>query len=201
MNLLAFVLVSTLIILTPGPNVLVIVSTSLSHGRIRGLQTVAGTATAMSIQLGVAALGTAWLVNALTQGFLWLKWAGVVYLIYLGIRHLADAAFDREPTSATAMGSFGRGFWVSLTNPKTILFFSAFLPQFTDPSRAYLPQIVLLSAVFWVLAVLFDSCYALLSSWVAPALRGRNLRRFGSAASGLLYLTGGLALAAARRGE
>jgi len=92
MDILTFVLVSAGIIIIPGPNLLVIISTSISHGKARGLQTVAGTTCAMILQLFIAASETAWLVSALSSGFLWLKWLGVSYLIYLGVAHFFAAS-------------------------------------------------------------------------------------------------------------
>ena len=199
MDLLAFVLISVGIIIIPGPNVLVIVSTSVVHGRSRGLQTVAGTSSAMLIQLMIAALGTSWFVSTLTAGFIWLKWIGVAYLFYLGV--MSFLAMGRpEGNSISAIGSFQRGFWVSLTNPKTILFFSAFLPQFVNSSESYLVQIVILSSVFWMLAVLLDSCYALLSNKLTSLLKKRGLSKYQNGASGVLYMGAGVTLAAAKNG-
>lgn len=107
MELFLFLIISTGVIVIPGPNVLVIISTSISHGRVRGLQTVAGTSVAMAIQLFVAAIGTTYLISVLAKGFLWLKWAGAAYLIYLGIKQLL-AAFSKEQKTPTisASGSF-----------------------------------------------------------------------------------------------
>jgi threonine/homoserine/homoserine lactone efflux protein len=201
MELLAFILVSVAVIAVPGPNVLVVVSTSLGHGRTRGLQTVAGTSAAMIIQLILAAVGTTWFVSALSQGFLWLKWAGVIYLLFLGASHLFSAISNDPPRAVSASGSFQRGFWVSLTNPKTILFFSAFLPQFTSASLPYLEQIAVLSSVFWVLAVLLDSGYALLAGKFSMLLHNRNLSRIQNGASSLLYLGAGTTLALTRHGQ
>lgn len=126
MEILLFILVSVGIIIVPGPNVLVIVSTCISHGRSRGLQTVAGTSAAMLVQLLISAFGTSWFISQLAFGFLWLKWIGVAYLCYLGVNHLINAVKKTDAQEVTGLGSFQRGFWVSLTNPKTILFFSAF---------------------------------------------------------------------------
>lgn len=193
MELILFVMVASAVIVIPGPNVMVIVATTLAHGRRRGLQTVAGTSTAMLIQLAVAALATAWLVAVLATGFVWLKWCGVVYLLVLGLNLLLSNGDGRE-TGVSGLGTFQRGFWVSLTNPKTILFFSAFLPQFVSPSEPFLLQIALLSLIFWVLAVLLDSCYALLAARLVHWLQGRSpnfTRRF----SGLFYLGAGAVLA------
>lgn len=200
MELIAFVLVSTGLIIVPGPNVLIVVSTSISHGVLRGWQTVAGTSSAMAIQLLVAGLGTAGLLALLAEGFVWFKWLGVVYLLYLGLTHLFRSA-DAAPRQASAIGSFQRGFWISLTNPKTILFFSAFLPQFVVGTSNYGAQIAFLSCIFWVLATVLDSGYALLAHRLSSLLKSRNLSRHQNRASGLIYLGAGATLAAANRGQ
>ncbi|MES9858092.1 MAG: LysE family translocator [Sedimenticola sp.] len=197
MEILAFILVSIGIIVIPGPNVMIIVSTSISHGKLRGLQTVAGTSSAMAIQLFIAAVGTAWFVASLTEGFHLLKWVGVAYLVYLGVRHLINAR-TQSHHSITAFGSFQRGFLVSLTNPKTILFFSAFLPQFAIASEPYVPQIALLSVIFLLLAISLDSGYVLLSNTLAALVRNKELTKYQNGVSGLLYLGAGAALAATK---
>ena len=199
MEILAFILISFGIIIIPGPNVLVIVSTSIAHGKVRGLQTVAGTSTAMLIQLGIAAFGTSWFVSALANGFVWLKWLGVTYLIYLGVNHLL-AIRNTANTQISAVGTFRRGFWVSLTNPKTILFFSAFLPQFTSPAISYQLQIAELSLIFWFLAVALDSGYALLAYKLSSILKIKNLDKFKNGASGALYLGASAVLATTKNG-
>jgi homoserine/homoserine lactone efflux protein len=197
MELLTSTLISAAIIIVPGPNVLVIVSTSITQGLIRGLQTVAGTSLAMIVQLGIAALTTSSLVTVLSQGLVWLKWAGVFYLCYLGIRQLLDLR-RREPMPSTALGSFQRGFWVSLTNPKTIIFFAAFLPQFVSATAAYLPQVLVLSTVFLLMASLLDSCYAVLAGKLAVVFSNDKLFKFQQGFGGLLFLGAGAGLAASR---
>ncbi|MCB1640082.1 MAG: LysE family translocator [Thiothrix sp.] len=182
----------------PGPNVLVIVATSLSRGRRSGLQTVAGTSLAMLIQLVVAALGTGLLVNTVAAGLIWLKWAGVSYLLYLGITNLAS----RTDTAAQAVSPgliFGRGFWISLTNPKTILFFAAFLPQFVTPEKGYIAQIAVLSLTFWVSAVLLDSSYALIAARLGQRFRNLTRGSLVKHCSGLVYLGAAALLAVSRR--
>ncbi len=199
MDLLFFSLVSIGVIIIPGPNVLAIISICISHGKVRGLQAVAGTSAAMALQLLVAALGTTYFISVLAQGFVWLKWAGAAYLIYLGVKHLV-AAFRKEqkPPIITGSGSFQRGFWVSLTNPKTILFFSAFLPQFTIESSSFLEQIALLSVLFWCLAVLLDSAYAMLSSKLAALVQAQGLAKCQNGLSGIIYFSAGSLLAGAK---
>jgi homoserine/homoserine lactone efflux protein len=199
--LISFVLVSVALIVVPGPNVLVIVSTSLAHGKTRGLQTVAGTTLAMALQLVVVAISTTWFVQLLTEGFSYLKWIGVLYLIYLASVHIRQALLAREtnPINITAQATFARGFLVSATNPKTILFFSAFLPQFIDSSENYVQQISLLSLTFLSLAAALDSCYALLSARLQPLLLSRNMSRMQNGLSGLLYIGASAWLAVTRR--
>jgi len=200
MEILLFILVSIGIIIVPGPNVLVIVSTCISHGKLRGLQTVAGTSTAMIIQLFIAGVGTSWFVSTLASGFLWLKWIGVLYLCYLGFNHLKVAVKNTKHIPVSGIGSFQRGFWVSLTNPKTILFFSAFLPQFVLPSEPYFSQIVLLSSIFWILAVVLDSSYALLAGKLASML-GNKFSVTQNYFSSALYLGASAILATTKHGQ
>ncbi|MBT6057280.1 MAG: LysE family translocator, partial [Gammaproteobacteria bacterium] len=160
-ELITFALISFAFIIVPGPNVLVIISTSMTAGQARGLQTVAGTSLAMSVQLLIAAIATSWLLSLLARGLFWLKWCGVAYLLWMGVTSFYKFYHRTPGPGHTALGSFQRGFWVSLTNPKTILFFSAFLPQFANESAPYLEQIAVLSLIFWLLAIVADSFYAL----------------------------------------
>ena len=125
LDLFAFIFISLGLIAVPGPNVIVIVSTSLMHGKKRGLQTVCGTSLAMLFQLAFVIWATAYLVHLLAQGLMILKWLGVVYLVWLAYTHLrrcwrGTEVLSDEASSLNAIGSFRRGFWVSLLNPKTL---------------------------------------------------------------------------------
>jgi homoserine/homoserine lactone efflux protein len=166
---------------------------------VRGLQTVAGTSAAMIVQLLVAALGTAWFVIAVSEGLKWLKWLGVAYLLYLGYKQIRASMGGITLSSPSAVGSFQRGFWVSLTNPKTILFFGAFMPQFVLPQQSYLAEVAVLSAIFWAMAVALDSLYALFSSKIVSRLRVLPNNRFMGIFSGSLFMGAGAALAAVGR--
>jgi len=185
---IAFLLTSATLILVPGPNVLVIISTSIAHGKIKGLQVVLGTSCAMAIQLFIAAVGTTWLIETLSAGFTWIKWFGVVYLLYLGINHFFQLRKINiiQPSSSS---TFTRGFIVSLTNPKTILFFVAFLPQFISGDSDYSIQIFILSITFLALAIVLDSLYAALSGHFANYSNNRNIAKVQHSASGTLYLS------------
>lgn len=197
---LTFLLVSFGLIIVPGPNVLVIISTSITHGKKRGLQTVAGTSLAMAIQLVVVAASTAWLVQVISNGLHYLKWAGAAYILYLALYHL-KAAFgsEKKEIKITSLATFRRGFLVSLTNPKTLFFFSAFFPQFVASAGSYNFQIFLLSLSFLMMAMILDSCYALLSSKLSLLAKERFLNAFRNAFSGLLYLGACAWLAASDR--
>jgi len=199
-QLLGFLAVTLLFIAIPGPNVLVIVATSIVSGRTRGLQTVIGTSLAMLLQLLIAALATNSLLTFLGAGLLWLKWLGVAYLLYLAGKSLYRC-WHPVVEYVSASGSFQRGFWVALTNPKTIFFFSAFLPQFVSSADHYLFQIGILSACFWILAVFCDSTYALLASKLSWLVDADKLRtsRLQNGLSGSLYLAASGILAVSHR--
>ncbi|MSR11158.1 MAG: LysE family translocator [Gammaproteobacteria bacterium] len=185
-----FLALSLVFILMPGPNVLVISATAMTAGRTRGLQTVAGVSLAMAVQLALAALATSSVLMVLHTGLFWLKWLGVGYLLYLAAQSLYLCWRPGNAVAVSAAGTFQRGFFVSLTNPKTIFFLSAFLPQFVSSSEFYVQQIALLSTCFWVIAVLCDSGYAMLAAklnWLvtANAIRTAQLQ---NGLSGTLYL-------------
>lgn len=199
MELTLFLLLSFGLIILPGPNVMVIVTTSLVHGKVRGLQAVAGTSCAMIVQLLVAALGTAWFVTAVSEGLTWLKWLGVAYLFFLGYKQIRASLGHTKSLPLTGVGSFQRGFWVSLTNPKTIFFFSAFLPQFVSGQENYFANIALLSGIFWMMAVVLDSTYAMLGSVLAAALKSERSQKLFGLFSGGLFMGAGVALAAVGR--
>lgn len=200
--LVSFVISAVLVIIIPGPNVLAIVAASLAHGSRYGLQTVAGTSSAMAIQLIIAACATSWVVESLAGGFAWLRWLGVIYLVYLAVQHLRNFLLPVENELSPALStSFGRGFAVSLTNPKTIVFFSAFLPQFVSSPEFYTPQIVMLSVIFLLLATVLDSIYALLAGKLMPYLKVRNANKYRHGVSGILYCILAAWLALIKRSE
>lgn len=197
---LVFVLTVTILMLIPGPNVALIVANSVTYGFRYGLLTVAGTSSAMVVQLGLTVLGMTELLGTLGAWFEWIRWIGVAYLIYLGVTHwrapplnLADIA--PEPKSARAM--FTRALLVSLTNPKTLFFYGAFFPQFVVSSHSVGAQVAVLSATFLLLAVLLDGCWAFTAGRARGllTLRGRLRNRI----SGGLLVGAGIGLALAHK--
>jgi threonine/homoserine/homoserine lactone efflux protein len=185
----AFFVASLILAITPGPAVLYIVTRSLSQGRRAGLASVGGVALGnLGNSIG-ASVGLAALFSISSLAFWVVKYAGAAYLIYLGIKALSrparpapDACIDTAPPARI----FRDGFLVALLNPKTTLFFSAFLPQFIDPRSATIPQSVALGAAFVLIASTTDTAYALTASAVAPVLaRARTQMNVGR------YLTAG----------
>jgi len=197
---LAFIVAAVILILIPGPNVALIVANSVAHGARYGLLTVAGTSAAMALQLGLIAFGLTTLISGLAEGFGALRWIGAAYLIWLGMQtwRAPPANLTRSaPQPRTARTTFLTGFLVSLTNPKTLLFYSAFLPQFIDPTHDMGRQFAILSLTFLALATALDCGWALLAGRfrVVLAINGRLRNRL----SGGLLIGAGLGLALARK--
>jgi homoserine/homoserine lactone efflux protein len=196
---LAFVATVTIIMLIPGPNVALIVANSVAHGTRYGLLTVAGTSSAMVLQLALTALGMEAVLGRLGVWFDWVRWAGVVYLLYLGIRQWRAPPTDLAKTTAepkSPRAILARAFLVSLTNPKTLFFYGAFFPQFVSPAHSLHGQVAVLSATFLAIALVVDG------GWACAAGHARGLlARHGKARnrlSGGILIGAGVALAAAR---
>jgi homoserine/homoserine lactone efflux protein len=197
---LGFVAASTILILIPGPNVSLIVANSIAYGTRYGLLTVAGTSSAIVVQLALVTLGLSATLDILAGWFEWVRWIGVAYLVYLGIRQWTATPIDLtrtrpQPRSFRAIAL--RGFLISLTNPKTLLFYGAFFPQFLSPDIPIMPQVVLLSLTFLAIAAALDTGWALLAGRVrgALAIRGRLRNRL----SGGFLMCAGIGLALAHR--
>src|SRR4051812_14732443 len=176
----AFVLAVTVLMLIPGPNVALIVANSVSYGVRYGFLTVAGTSTAMVLQLAVTGLGMTELLGSLGSWFEWIRWIGVAYLVYLGVAQWRAPPRDLTkiaPAPKSARRMFTRALLVSLTNPKTLFFYGAFFPQFVSPDRTLLPQVLLLSATFVLLAILLDGSWALAAGRARHLLAGRGRLR------------------------
>lgn len=196
----AFVAAATALIVAPGPMVALVVANSLAHGVRYGLVTIAGASAGTAILLAIVVYGASALLNIVADWFAVLRWFGVAYLIWLGLRAWRAPPADLGATaadSASARAIFLRGFLVSLSNPKTLLFFGAFLPQFVTPGPDARAQLALLAVTFLVLAGALDSLWAIFASRFARALRGNG--RLRNRLTGGALLTAGLGLALARR--
>lgn len=198
-----FLAASAVLIITPGPAVLYIVTRGLSQGRWAGMVSALGVALGNLGHALAAAAGLSAVLASSAAAFAAVKYLGAAYLVYLGLRKFfppaaAPAAADPAPERPGRI--FRQGLFVSLLNPKTALFFLAFLPQFADPVRgAVWRQVLLLGLVFVGLAAASDSAYAWLSGSLGRWLSGPGFSRSGRYASGLVYC--GLGIVAALSGS
>lgn len=202
----AFLLASAVLAVTPGPGVIYIVTRSLVQGRRFGLVSVAGVAlgnlgNALAASVGLAAL---FAVSSLT--FSVVKYAGALYLVYLGVQMLRSSSAESVaavPAAASLKSVFRDGFAVALLNPKTTVFFAAFLPQFLSPNAPPMYQSMALGSLFVAIAAVTDSAYALAADAAAPALRGSVVRRIGRRLGGGVFIGLGVftAVAGSRGGK
>ena len=196
----AYVLACVVIVIVPGPIVTLVVANSIAHGTRAGLINIAGAQLGLATMIGIVLVGLASLIAAMGAWFDWVRLAGAAYLIWLGIKFL------RSPGSLGGMaqaapprvGFFWQGFLVLMANPKALLLFGAFIPQFVDASGDYVSQVILLGITAMVVAGIFDSIYAMLAGrarvWLSPP-RVRMVSRL----SGAFLIGGGVWLALARR--
>jgi threonine/homoserine/homoserine lactone efflux protein len=165
-NLLTFALAAALLIAVPGPSVLFVIGRALALGRKGGLLSVLGNALGELVQIAAVALGVGVVLAQSVTLFAIVKFAGAAYLVYLGIqaiRHRGGSTTTSDPSrSASTLRVLREGFIVGATNPKSIVFFVAVLPQFVDYSSGAIPvQLATLGAVFLLIALVSDSAWAL----------------------------------------
>ncbi|MFI6320300.1 LysE family translocator [Nonomuraea sp. NPDC050556] len=189
------------LLLVPGPAVVYIVTRSVAQGRGAGLVSVLGIHLGTLVHVLAAALGISALLAASATAFTIVKYLGVAYLVYLGVRALLrkDGGDLVELKVHSKRRLFWEGFVVNVLNPKTAIFFLAFLPQFVDTGAPVVPQILLLGAVFTGMGMVSDGAFAFLSSALAGKLRSSDrARRRLDVTSGLVYLGLGAFLATSK---
>ena len=219
--LTAFVIASLVLAVTPGPAVIYLLTRTLAHGRRAGFASLAGVALGNFGNALGASLGLAALFSVSAVAFTIVKFGGALYLVYLGARTLLSppaATPVERPAAPAAWPMFRDGFVVALLNPKTALFFAAFLPQFIDPSGSPMLQSMLLGALFVLIAASTDVIYVMVASRMLPAFagagpgteapgvapgRGRGYARFGRYLSASTFFGLGIytALAGPRAGQ
>jgi len=196
---LIFVVATALLIATPGPNVALIVGTSLRHGLRTGVTAVAGVNVGLMIQLAVVAAGLSWIVDLFARYFDLIRFIGAAYLLLLGIQTLWKARKASAPQPLSTERAFGRGFAVAFANPKTLIFQAAFLPQFLTDGEGRQAQLWLLAATFWVIAVAGDTIWVLCAARLKAAVSGRAQLIADRVSGGILIAGAGVLLAASRR--
>lgn len=200
---LAFVAASAVLLVIPGPTILTVISYSVAHGRKANVPLVAAVALGDSTALVVSLLGLGGLLAASAFWFTVVKWAGGSYLLYLGLKLLRAGVADASPPSimgpASAARLFLNTYVVTALNPKGIVFFIAFLPQFLAPGAPVVPQLWLLAITFVVLATLNATLYAVFAGSARRVLASSKAQRgFNVAGGSLLSLAGVWALVARR---
>jgi threonine/homoserine/homoserine lactone efflux protein len=187
----AFLLASFVLAVTPGPGVLYIVTRSLVQGRRSGVVSVAGVALGNLGNALAASVGLAALFAVSSLAFSVVKYAGALYLLYLGVQMLRSPTVANSATvlAATPLRQvFRDGFVVALLNPKTTVFFAAFLPQFLSPNTPPMLQSMVLGSLFVAIAAVTDSVYALAAGVAAPILRGSAVRHIGRRLAGGVFI-------------
>ena len=195
-----FVLAALALLLVPGPAVLYITTRSANQGRIAGLVSVLAIETANLLQAVATALGLSAILLSSALAFNVVKYLGAAYLIYLGIRKLLTSdnrLGDEQLKKESLRRIYWQGFIVNILNPKTAIFFFAFLPQFVDPGRGNVTwQTLLLGVIFVGLALITDSMYALAASSLTNKLAGnRHFQKGQRYFAGLVYIGLGITTA------
>ena len=193
----AFLLITIVLFLTPGPIVTLIVATGARQGTRAGLLTVAGATIGNALLLALIALGLGWILRTSAEVFDYLRWIGAAYLVWLGIQAWRYAGEQREALAPHVHA--WRGFVVAMTNPKSIAFFTAFLPQFIDPMLPVERQLLVMCTVSVTVGAFLDSGWAIAAglsrAWFTKPKHNRVLGRL----SGLVLMCGGVWLSFARR--
>jgi len=200
---LAFVAASAVLLVIPGPTILTVISYSVAHGRKANVPLVAAVALGDSTALVLSLLGLGGLLAASAFWFTVVKWAGGSYLLYLGFKLLRAGVADARPSSIVVPTSAARLFLntyvVTALNPKGIVFFIAFLPQFLAPGAPVVPQLWLLAITFVVLATLNATLYAVFAGAARRMLESRRAQRRFNLVGGSLLGGAGLWALLARR--
>lgn len=197
---LLFVVASAALVATPGPNVALIVGTSLRHGASTGLMTVAGVNFGLVLQLSAVAAGLSWIVELFARHFDLIRYLGAAYLFVLGMQQLLakPQPSGGETPKLSRERAFARGFAVAFANPKTLVFHAAFLPQFLSGGQGSGSELWLLVLTFSGIAALGDALYAFFAARARAAVSGRA-QRLADKASGVILIGGAAVLLAVRR--
>ena len=192
----AYVLACIVIILVPGPTVTLIIANSIRHGARAGLANVAGTQAGLAVMIAIVGIGLNTLISGMGHWFEWVRLIGAAYLIWMGVQMFrAKGTLNADGTARKPRGGFFlQGLAVALSNPKTLVFFGAFFPQFIAPQGNYTLQIVVMGLTAMIFAAVSDSTYALAASRAGRLLSASRIKLM-SRISGSFLVGGGLGLA------
>lgn len=200
-----FVLATTLILVIPGPTIILVISQAVAHGRKSVIPLVAGVLLGDFTAMTLSLLGLGTVLSASASLFTLFKWIGALYLVYIGIRlwrsspdDAVEAATSRK-TSSTALSLFRSSYIVTALNPKSIAFFVAFLPQFISPRQPLFPQLTLLGGTFLVLATVNAAMYAIFAGQLRARIRKRNVQQWFNRLGGSALIGAGIVTASLQR--
>lgn len=201
---LLYVVAVFVLTVTPGPSVLMCVTHGVNHGARRTFFSAIGSVTAVVGIMACSAVGLGAVLAASETVFNGIKWFGVAYLLYVGITTLRSTRADFElpaqaPAEAGRLGLYVKGLLVGASNPKALLFFTAFFPQFIDPAAAQLPQFLVLGATFVGFELFWLMFYASFASRIGPWLRVRGRAKWFNRLSGTVFIGAAALLAMVKR--
>src|SRR3978361_1292263 len=197
---LAFVAACIALALLPGPVVTLVIANGLRYGTRAALTNIAGVQAGLTIVIGIVAVGLTTLMATMGYWFDWVRFAGAAYLVWLGIklvRSPVEGVKTDEPPPPPRGGFFLQGFLVLLSNPKVLVFFGAFIPQFLDMSKDHFSQVVLLGFTFMATGAVTDTIYAVLAGRARRVFSARRTRPVSGGFGGFI-IGGGILLAFAR---
>ncbi len=177
---IAYTIAATILLIIPGPTVILVISYSMTYGKKAAIPLVAGVTLGDFVAMTCSLLGLGAILATSSVLFAVFKWAGVVYLLYLGIRLWRSNPHIESVTSSTESAPralFTKSFTVTALNPKGIAFFVAFLPQFLDPQYPTNPQLIIMGGTFLVIASLNAALYAIFAGSLRDAIRSYQTRK------------------------
>ena len=198
-----FVLAATLILIIPGPTILLVISQAVTHGRKSVVPLVIGVLLGDFTAMTLSLLGLGALMSTSAALFTIFKWIGALYLIYLGIKlwklnsKNSSAQYDTKNTSARSL--LRSSFIVTALNPKGIAFFVAFLPQFVDPLKPAFSQLTLLGGTFLLLATINSALYAIFAGQLGDQMKKKKIRKWFNRCGGSALIGAGIFTAAMQR--
>ena len=195
----AFLVITLILMITPGPIVTLVLATGAKDGVHAALTTVLGTVIGNALLLAAIACGLHWVLAFSAALFEIMRWAGAAYLVWLGIRAWRRAGVAAQLEVPRGRVYFSRGLLVATTNPKTLAFFTAFLPQFVDPALPVGRQLLVMCVVSVLMAAVTDSAWAVMSGLGRAWLLAPTRATFIGRCSALALIGGGLWLSLARR--
>src|ERR1700694_3279273 len=190
----AFVAACIALALLPGPVVTLVIANGLRHGTRAALTNILGVQAGLAIVIAIVAIGLTSLMATTGYWFDWVRFAGAAYLVWLGIKLIRAPVMGvnvEEPPPPPRGGFFLQGFVVLLSNPKVLVFFGAFIPQFMDMSRDHVSQVALLGITFMVTGAITDSIYAILAGRARKFFSARRTRLLAGVCGGFMIGGGG----------